>query len=191
MHNVVKFMISSSDSGLEFKREISTSLEDFNSDDAVLNIYTTVIQDTVEAVGLELKPLLAMMQFRADHAANKVVETNFEITLTEDDDSIKYDLAADKNTNTVTPAAFIATLVKHIYKFIGKTMLEDDDEVFAAFATAVGTNNISDILQILGYDEAIIATTVHLNNEINAHVSKAKGTTAPTFMMESTGTMNA
>ena len=191
MHNVVKFMISSSDSGLEFKREISTALEDFNSDDAAINIYTTVIQDTVEAVGLELKPLLAMMQFRADHAANKVVETNFEITLTEDDDSIKYDLAADKDINTVTPAAFIATLVKHIYKFIGKTMLEDDDEVFAAFATAVGTNNISDILQILGYDEAIIATTVHLNNEINAHVSKAKGTTAPTFMMESTGTMNA
>ena len=191
MHNVVKFMISSSDSGLEFKRENSTALEDFNSDEAAINIYTTVIQDTVEAVGLELKPLLAMMQFRADHAANKVVEANFEITLTENDDSIKYDLAADKDTNTVTPAAFIVTLVKHIYKFIGKTMLEDDDEVFAAFATAVGTNNISDILQILGYDEAIIATTVHLNNEINANVTKAKSTTTPTFMMESTGTMNA
>ena len=191
MHNVVKFMISSSASGLEFKREISTSLEDFNSDDAALNIYTTVIQDTVEVVGLELKPLLAMMQFRAEQAANATVETNFVVTLTEDDDSIQYELFADKETDTVTPAAFIASLVKQIYKFIGETMREDDDEIFAAFATAVGDKNVRDILHILKYEDHIIAATMQLNSNISAYAAKEKGTTTPSFMMESTGTMNA
>ena len=191
MHNAVKFMISSSDHGLEFKREILTSLEDFNSDDAVINLYTTVIQDTVEVIGVELKPLLAMLQFRADHAANKVVEANFEITLTEDDDSIKYDLAADKATNTSTPAAFIASLVKQIYRFIGATMQEDDDETFAAFAIAVSDKNVRDILHILKYEDHVIAATMRLNSDISAHVAKEKGTTTPSFMMESTGTMNA
>ena len=184
-------MISSSASGLEFKREILTSLEDFNSDDAVINLYTTVIQDTVEVIGTELKPLLAMLQARADHAANKIVEANFEITLTEDDDSIKYDLAADKATNTSTPAAFIASLVKQIYRFIGATMQEDDDETFAAFANAVGDKNVRDILHILKYEDHVIAATMQLNSDISAHVAKEKGTTTPSFMMESTGTMNA
>ena len=191
MHNVVKFMISSSDSGLEFKREISTSLEDFNSDDAALNIYTTVIQDTVEVVGLELKPLLAMIQFRAEQATNATVETNLVITLTEDDDSIQYELFADKETDTVTPAAFIATLVKHIYKFIGATMQEDDDETFAAFATAVGTKNVRDILHILKYEDHVVEATLRLNSDISAHAAKTKGTTTPSFMMEATGTLNA
>ena len=191
MHNVVKFMISSSDHGLEFKREILTSLEDFSSDDAVINLYTTVIQDTVEVIGLELKPLLAMMQFRAAHAANKVVEDNFEITLTEDDDSIQYDLSADKDTNTSTPAAFIASLVKQIYRFIGATMQEDDDETFAAFASAVSDKNVRDILHILKYEDHVIAATMRLNSDISAHVAKEKGTATPSFMMESTGTMNA
>ena len=191
MHNVVKFMISSSASGLEFKREISTSLEDFNSDDAALNIYTTVIQDTVEVVGLELKPLLAMMQFRAEQAANATVETNFVVTLTEDDNSIQYELATNKDVDAVTPAAFITTLVKHIYKFVGKTMREDDDEIFAAFAVAVGTKNVRDILHILKYEDHVVEATMRLNSDISAHVAKTKGTTAPSFMMESTGTMNA
>ena len=191
MHNVVKFMISSSASGLEFKREIPTSIEDFNSDAAAINVYTTVIQDTVETVGTELKPLLAMLQARAEHAANEAVEASFVITLTEDDDSIQYELATEKELDTVTPAAFITTLVKQIYKFIGETMQEDDDEIFAAFATAVGTKNIQDILQILGYDEHVIAATVRLNDEVSAHVAKTKGTTTPAFMMESTGTLNA
>ena len=191
MHNVVKFMISSSDHGLEFKREILTSLEDFSSDDAVINLYTTVIQDTVEVIGTELKPLLAMLQARADHAANKVVEANFEITLTEDDDSIQYDLSADKDTNTSTPAAFIASLVKQIYRFIGATMQEDDDETFAAFAIAVSDKNVRDILHILKYEDHVIAATMRLNSDISAHVAKEKGTTTPSFMMESTGTMNA
>ena len=191
MHNVVKFIISSSASGLEFKREISTSLEDFNSDDAAINVYTTVIQDTVEAVGLELKPLLAMFQARAEHDTNEAVETNFVVTLTEDDNSVQYELTTNKDVDTVTPASFIAALVKHIYKFVGKTMREDDDEIFAAFAIAVGTKNVRDILQILGYDEHIIAATVRLNDEVQAHVAKTKGTTTPSFMMESTGTLNA
>ena len=191
MHNVVKFIISSSATGLEFKREISTSIEDFNSDDAALNVYTSVIQDTVEVVGAEFKPLLAMMQFRAEHTANTAVENIFVVTLTETDDTVQYDLTINKDSDTVTPAAFIVTLVKHIYKFVGKTMLEEDDEIFAAFATAVGTKNVRDILQILGYDTHIIETTVRLNDEVSAHVSKAKNTTTPSFMMESTGTMNA
>ena len=191
MHNVVKFIISSSASGLEFKREISTSLEDFNSDDAAINIFTTVIQDTVEAVGLELKPLLAMFQARAEHTANAAVETNFVVTLTEDDNSVQYELTTNKDVDTVTPASFIAVLVKHIYKFVGETMREEDDEIFAAFAVAVGIKNIPSILQILGYDEHTIAATVRLNNEVQAHVAKTKGTTTPSFMMESTGTLNA
>ena len=191
MHNVVKFMISSSASGLEFQREIPTSLEDFNSDDAAINVYTTVIQDTVEAVGTELKPLLAMLQARAEHAANEAVEANFVITLTEDDDSIQYELSTDKELDTVTPAAFIATLVKHIYNFVSEAMQEDDDEIFAAFAIAVGTKNVRDILHILKYEDHVVEATLQLNSEVAAHVAKEKGTTTPSFMMESTGTMNA
>ena len=191
MHNVVKFMISSSASGLEFKREIPTSLEDFSSDDAAINVYTTVIQDTVEAVGTELKPLLAMLQFRAEQAANATVETNLVITLTEDDDSIQYELSTDKETDTVTPAAFITALVKHIYRFVGETMREDDDEIFAAFAIAVGTKNVRDILHILKYEDHVVEATLRLNSDVSAHVAKTKGTTTPAFMMESTGTMNA
>ena len=191
MHNVVKFMISSSASGLEFKREIPTSIEDFNSDDAVINVYTTVIQDTVEAVGTELKPLLAMLQARAEHATNEAVEASFVITLTEDDDSIQYELSTDKELDTVTPAAFITTLVKQIYKFIGETMQEDDDEIFATFAVAVGTKNVRDILHILKYEDHIVEATLRLNSDVSAHVAKTKGTTTPSFMMESTGTMNA
>ena len=191
MHNVIKFMVSSSASGLEFKREILTSLEDFNSDDAAINVYTTIIQDTVEAVGTELKPLFAMLQARAEHAANEEVEASFVITLTEDDDSIQYELATDKETDTVTPAAFITTLVKQIYKFIGAVMQKDDKEIFAAFAIAVGDKNVRDILQILGYEDHVVEATVQLNNDAAAHVAKAKGTTTPSFMMEATGTMNA
>ena len=191
MHNVVKFMISSSASGLEFKREIPTSLEDFNSDDAAINVYTTVIQDTVEAVGTELKPLLAMLQARAEHATNEAVEASYVITLTEDDDSIQYELSTDKELDTVTPAAFITTLVKHIYRFVGETMQEDDDEIFAAFAIAVGTKNVRDILHILKYEDHVVEATLRLNSDVSAHVAKTKGTTAPAFMMESTGTMNA
>ena len=164
MHNVVKFMISSSASGLEFKREIPTSLEDFSSDDAAINVYTTVIQDTVEAVGTELKPLLAMLQARAEHATNEAVEASFVITLTEDDDSIQYELSTDKELDTVTPAAFITTLVKQIYKFIGETMREDDDEIFAAFAIAVSTKNVRDILHILKYEDHVVEATLHLNS---------------------------
>ena len=191
MHNVVKFMVNSSASGLEFQREIPTSLEDFSSDDAAINVYTTVIQDTVEAVGTELKPLLAMLQARAEHATNEAVEASFVITLTEDDDSIQYELSTDKELDTVTPAAFITTLVKQIYKFIGETMQEDDDEIFTAFAIAVGTKNIRDILQILKYEDHVVEATLHLNSEVATHVAKAKGATTPSFMMESTGTMNA
>ena len=191
MHNVVKFMISSSASGLEFKREIPTSLEDFSSDDAAINVYTTVIQDTVEAVGTELKPLLAMLQARAEHDTNEEVEASFVITLTEDDDSIQYELSTDKELDTVTPAAFITTLVKQIYKFIGEAMQEDGDEIFAAFAIAVGTKNVRDILHILKYEDHVVEATLHLNSEVSAHVAKEKGTTTPSFMMESTGTMNA
>ena len=184
-------MISSSASGLEFKREIPTSIEDFNSDDAAINVYTTVIQDTVEAVGTELKPLLAMLQARAEHATNEAVEASFVITLTENDDSIQYELSTEKELDTVTPAAFITTLVKQIYKFIGETMREDDDETFAAFAIAVGTKNVRDILHILKYEDHVVEATMRLNSDISAHVAKTKGTTAPSFMMESTGTMNA
>ena len=191
MHNVVKFMISSSAAGLEFKREISTDIDDFNADDAAINVYTTVIQDTVEVIGSELKALLAMIQFRAEHSANTPVETNFEVTLTETDDTVQYDLITNKDVDTVTPAAFITTLVKHIYKFIGKTIREEDYEIFAAFATAVSTKNIQDILQILGYDEHIIAATMRLNTDVQAHITKVKNTTTPSFMMESTGTLNA
>ena len=191
MHNVVKFMISSSASGLEFKREIHTPLEDFNSDDAAITVYTTVIQDTVEAVGTELKPLLAMLQARAEHATNEAIEASFVITLTEDDDSIQYELSTDKELDTVTPAAFITTLVKQIYKFVGEAMREDDEEIFAAFAIAVGTKNVRDILHILKYEDHVVAATLHLNSEVSAHVAKEKGTTTPSFMMESTGTMNA
>ena len=191
MHNVVKFMISSSASGLEFQREIPTSLEDFNSDDAAINVYTTVIQDTVEAVGTELKPLLAMLQARAEHDTNEEVEASFVITLTEDDDSIQYELSTDKELDTVTPAAFITTLVKQIYKFVGEAMQEDDDEIFAAFAIAVSTKNVRDILHILKYEDHVVEATLRLNSEVSAHVAKTKGTTTPSFMMESTGTMNA
>ena len=191
MHNVVKFMISSSASGLEFQREIPTSLEDFSSDDAAINVYTTVIQDTVEAVGTELKPLLAMLQARAEHDTNEEVEASFVITLTEDDDSIQYELSTDKELDTVTPAAFITTLVKQIYKFVGEVMQEDDDEIFAAFAIAVSTKNVRDILHILKYEDHVVEATLQLNSEVSAHVAKEKGTTTPSFMMESTGTMNA
>ena len=191
MHNVVKFMISSSASGLEFQREIPTSLEDFSSDDAAINVYTTVIQDTVEAVGTELKPLLAMLQARAEHDTNEEVEASFVITLTEDDDSIQYELSTDKELDTVTPAAFITTLVKQIYKFVGEAMQEDDDEIFAAFAIAVSTKNVRDILHILKYEDHVVEATMQLNSDVSAHVAKTKGTTTPSFMMESTGTMNA
>ena len=191
MHNVVKFMISSSASGLEFKREIPTSLEDFSSDDAAINVYTTVIQDTVEAVGTELKPLLAMLQARAEHAANEAVEASFVITLTEDDDSIQYELSTDKELDTVTPAAFITTLVKQIYRFVGETMREDDDEIFAAFAIAVSTKDVRDILHFLKYEDHVVEATLRLNSDVSAHVAKTKGTTVPSFMLESTGTMNA
>lgn len=191
MHNVVKFMISSSTNGLEFKREIPTPLEDFNSDDAAITVYTTVIQDTVEVVGTELKPLLAMLQARAEHATNEAVEANFVITLTEDDDSIQYEVSTDKELDTVTPAAFITTLVKQIYKFIGAAMQEDDEEIFAAFANAVGDKNVRDILQILKYEDHVVEATVRLNSDVAARVAKTKGATTPSFMMESTGTMNA
>ena len=191
MHNVVKFMISSSASGLEFQREIPTSLEDFSSDDAAINVYTTVIQDTVEAVGTELKPLLAMLQARAEHDTNEEVEASFVITLTEDDDSIQYELSTDKELDTVTPAAFITTLVKQIYKFVGEAMQEDDDKIFAAFAIAVSTKNVRDILHILKYEDHVVEATMQLNSDVSAHVAKTKGTTTPSFMMESTGTMNA
>ena len=191
MHNVVKFMISSSASGLEFQREIPTSLEDFSSDDAAINVYTTVIQDTVEAVGTELKPLLAMLQARAEHDTNEEVEASFVITLTEDDDSIQYELSTDKELDTVTPAAFITTLVKHIYNFVSEAMQEDDAEIFGALAIAVGTKNVRDILQVLKYEDHIIEATMQLNSDVSAHVAKTKGTTTPSFMMESTGTMNA
>ena len=191
MHNVVKFIISSSASGLEFKREIPTSIEDFNSDDAVINIYTTVIQDTVEVVGSELKPLLAMLQARAEHATNEAVEASFVITLTEDNDTMQYELTTAKDVDTATPAAFLTTLVKQLYKFIGETMREEDDEIFEAFAKAVGTKNVRDILQFLGYEAHIIAATMQLNSDVSAHVAKAKSAATPSFMMESTGTMNA
>ena len=191
MHNVVKFMISSSASGLEFQREIPTSLEDFSSDDAAINVYTIVIQDTVEAVGTELKPLLAMLQARAEHDTNEEVEASFVITLTEDDDSIQYELSTDKELDTVTPAAFITTLVKQIYKFVGAAMQEDDDEIFAAFAIAVSDKNVRDILHILKYEDHVVEATMQLNSDISAHVAKTKGTSAPSFMLESTGTMNA
>lgn len=191
MHNVVKFMISSSASGLEFQREIPTPLEDFSSYDAAISVYTTVIQDTVEAVGTELKPLLAMLQARAEHDTNEAVEARFVITLTEDDDFIQYELSTDKELDTVTPAAFITTLVKQIYKFVGKAMQEDDDEIFAAFAIAVSTKNVRDILHILKYEDNVVEATLRLNSDVSAHVAKAKGTTTPSFMMESTGTMNA
>ena len=191
MHNVVKFMISSSASGLEFQREIPTSLEDFNSDDAALNVYTRVIQDTVEAVGTELKPLLAMLQARAEHGTNEPVEASFVITLTEDDDTITYELSTVKETDETTPAAFIAALVKHIYKFVGEVMQEDDSESFAALAIAVGNKDARDILQTLKYEDHIVKATMQLNSDVAAHVAKAKGATTPSFMMEATGTMNA
>ena len=191
MHNVVKFMISSSASGLEFKCEIPTSLEDFNSDDAAINVYTTVIQDTVEAVGTELKPLLAMLQARAEHNTNEPIEASFVITLTEDDNTITYELSTVKETDEATPAAFIAALVKHIYKFVGEVMQEDDSESFAALAIAVGNKDARDILQTLKYEDHIVKATMQLNSDVAAHVAKAKGTTTPSFMMESTGTMNA
>ena len=191
MHNVIKFMVNSSASGLEFKSEILTPLEDFNSDDAALNVYTRVIQDTVETVSAELTPLLAMLQARAEHGTNEPVEASFVITLTENDDTIQYDLNTDKEVDTVTPAAFITTLVKQLYKFIGETMREEDDEIFEAFAKAVGTKNVRDILQFLGYEAHIIAATMQLNSDVSAHVAKAKSAATPSFMMESTGTMNA
>ena len=111
MHNVVKFMVSSSASGLEFKSEILTPLEDFNSDEAALNIYSRVIQDTVETVGAELKPLLAMLQARAEHNTNEPIEASFVITLTENDDTITYELSTVKESDEATPAAFIAATV--------------------------------------------------------------------------------
>ena len=191
MHNVVKFMISSSTSGLEFQREIPTSIEDFNSDGAAIILYTTVIQDTVEALGTELKPLLAMLQARAEHATNEAVEARFVITLTEDDDSIQYELSTDKELDTVTPAAFIATLVKQIYRFIGEAAQEEDEEIFAAFANAVNTKNVRDILQMLKCEDQVVEATLRLNSDISARVAKTKGTTTPAFMMESPGAMNA
>ena len=193
MHNVIKFMVNSSASGLEFKSEILTPLEDFNSDEAALNVYSRVIQDTVEAVGAELKPLLAMLQARAEHETNEPVEASFVITLTEDDNTITYELSTVKETDEATPAAFIAALVKHIYKFVSEVVQEDneDSESFAALAIAVGTKNVRDILQALKYEDHVVEATLHLNSEVSAHVAKEKGTTTPSFMMESTGTMNA
>ena len=191
MHNVVKFMVNSSARGLEFKSEILTPLEDFNSDDAALNVYTRVIQDTVETVGAELKPLLAMLQARAEHNTNEPVEASFVITLTENDDTITYELSTVKETDEATPAAFIAVLIKHIYKFVGEVTQEDDSESFAALAIAVGNKNVRDILQALKYEDHVVEATMQLNSDIVAHVAKTKGTTTPSFMMESTGTMNA
>ena len=191
MHNVIKFIVNSSASGLEFKSEILTPLEDFNSDEAALNIYTRVIQDTVEAVGAGLKPLLAMLQARAEHNTNESVEASSVITLTEDDDTITYELSTVKESDEATPAAFIAALIKHIYKFVGEVMQEEDDESFAALAIAVDTKNVRDILQTLKYEDHIVEATVRLNSDVAAHVAKAKGTTTPSFMMEATGTMNA
>ena len=191
MHNVVKFIVNSSARGLEFKSEIPTPLEDFNSDEAALNVYSRVIQDTVEAVGAELKPLLAMLQARAEHNTNESVEASSVITLTEDDDTITYELSTVKESDEATPAAFIAALIKHIYKFVGEVMQEEDDESFAALAIAVDTKNVRDILQTLKYEDHIVEATVRLNSDVVAHVAKAKGTTTPSFMMEATGTMNA
>ena len=191
MHNVVKFMVSSSASGLEFKSEILTPLEDFNSDDAALNIYTRVIQYTVETVSAKLTPLLAMLQARAEHGTNEPVEASFVITLTEDDDTITYELSTVKETNEATPATFIAALVKQIYKFVGEVMQEDDSESFAALAIAVGNKDARDILQTLKYEDHIVKATMQLNSDIAAQAAKAKGATTPSFMMESTGTMNA
>ena len=193
MHNVVKFMVSSSASGLEFKSEILTPLEDFNSDEAALNVYTRVIQDTVEAVGAELKPLLAMLQARAEHNTNEPIEASFVITLTEDDNTITYELSTVKETDEATPAAFIAALIKQIYKFVSEVVQEDneDSESFAALAIAVGNKNVRDILQALKYEDHVVEATVRLNSDVSAHVAKTKGTTTPSFMMESTGTMNA
>ena len=191
MHNVIKFMVNSSASGLEFKSEILTPLEDFNSDEAALNVYTRVIQDTVEAVGAELKPLLAMLQARAEHNTNEPIEASFVITLTENDDTITYELSTVKETDEATPAAFIAALIKQIYKFVSEVVQENNDESFAALAIAVGTKNVRDILQALKYEDHVVEATVRLNSDVAAHVAKAKGTTTPSFMMESTGTMNA
>ena len=191
MHNVIKFMVNSSASGLEFNSEILTPLEDFNSDEAALNVYTTVIKDTVETVGAELKPLLAMLQARAEHGTNEPIETSFVITLTEDNDTITYELTTVKETNEATPAAFIAALIKHIYKFVSEVMQEEDSESFAALAIAVGNKNVRDILQALKYEDHIVEATMQLNSDVAAHVAKAKGATTPLFMMESTGTMNA
>ena len=193
MHNVIKFMVNSSASGLEFNSEILTPLEDFNSDEAALNVYTTVIKDTVETVGAELKPLLAMLQARAEHGTNEPIETSFVITLTEDDNTITYELSTVKETDEATPAAFIAALIKQIYKFVSEVVQEDneDSESFAALAIAVGNKNVRDILQALKYEDHVVEATVRLNSDVAAHVAKAKGTTTPSFMMESTGTMNA
>ena len=191
MHNVIKFMVNSSASGLEFNSEILTPLEDFNSDEAALNVYTTVIKDTVETVGAELKPLLAMLQARAEHGTNEPIETSFVITLTEDNDTITYELTTVKETNEATPAAFIAALIKHIYKFVSEVMQEEDSESFAALAIAVGNKNVRDILQALKYEDHIVEATMQLNSDVAAHVAKAKGITTPSFMMEATGTMNA
>ena len=191
MHNVIKFMVNSSASGLEFNSEILTPLEDFNSDEAALNVYTTVIKDTVETVGAELKPLLAMLQARAEHGTNEPIETSFVITLTEDNDTITYELTTVKETNEATPAAFIAALIKHIYKFVSEVMQEEDSESFAALAIAVGNKNVRDILQALKYEDHIVEATVQLNSDVAAHVAKAKCITTPSFMMEATGTMNA
>ena len=193
MHNVIKFMVNSSASGLEFKSEILTPLEDFNSDDAALNVYTRVIQDTVETVSAELTPLLAMLQARAEHGTNEPVEASFVITLTEDDDTITYELSTVKESDEATPAAFIAALIKQIYKFVSEVVQEnnEDSESFAALAIAVGNKNVRDILQALKYEDHVVEATVRLNSDVAAHVAKAKGTTTPSFMMESTGTMNA
>ena len=193
MHNVIKFMVNSSANGLEFKSEILTPLEDFNSDEAALNVYTRVIQDTVEAVGTELKPLLAMLQARAEHNTNKPIGASFVITLTEDDNTITYELSTVKETDETTPADFIVALIKHIYKFVSEVVQEDneDSESFAALAIAVGNKNVRDILQALKYEDHVVEATVRLNSDVAAHVAKAKGATTPSFMMESTGTLNA
>ena len=191
MHNVIKFMVNSSASGLEFNSEILTPLEYFNSDEAALNVYSRVIQDTVEAVGAELKPLLAMLQARAEHNTNEPIEASFVITLTEDDNTITYELSTVKETDEATPAAFIAALIKQIYKFVSEVVQEEDSESFAALAIAVGNKNVRDILQALKYEDHVVEATVRLNSDVAAHVAKAKGTTTPSFMMEATGTMNA
>ena len=70
-------------------------------------------------------------------------------------------------------------------------MQEDDSESFAALAIAVSNKDARDILQTLKYEDHIVKATMQLNSDIVAQAAKAKGATTPSFMMESTGTMNA